>query len=85
MKKEETKTKNESTVSTSVKRQPDETCCRGQSIEEFALPGVTDLSHLANFFKILGDRTRLKILMRTYDRKTSEFRTIGCFSPIENP
>ncbi|MBR2611432.1 MAG: winged helix-turn-helix transcriptional regulator [Clostridia bacterium] len=63
MKKEETKTKNESTVSTSVKRQPDETCCRGQSIEEFALPGVTDLSHLANFFKILGDRTRLKILM----------------------
>lgn len=63
MNKEETKTKNASAISASRKGQPEEPCYRGQSIEEFVLPGMTELSHLANFFKILGDRTRLKILM----------------------
>ena len=63
MEREETKTKNASTVSTSEKRQPDETCCIGQSLAEFTLPGVAELSHLTTFFKILGDGTRLKILL----------------------
>ncbi len=63
MKREESKAKNESPASTSTKRQPDVTCSPAQSLAEFVLPCVTELSHLTNFFKILGDGTRLKILL----------------------
>ena len=63
MRREETSTKRmDDDPFTAHSKVSDAHCC-GDALLEFVLPSDRDTTSLADFFKVLGDGTRLKILM----------------------
>ena len=64
MRREETSTKKMDIESSTAQSQvSDATCCGDAHLAELVLPSDEDTISLADFFKVLGDGTRLKILM----------------------